>query len=425
MSGSESLNTIPQEHPIFDLFSPRGRDIFFPKQGILSQSAEAKSKKYNATIGVACEEDQSIMSLHCLQTQTQLNKAEVFPYASSYGLEQLRQAWKHMIQQKNPSLQSTFSTPVVTSALTHALSVSGYLFVGPEETIITPDLYWGNYRLIFQNTYQARLQTFETFKNGSFNITGLLECINQPTNRILLNFPNNPTGYTLQPHEVEGLIEGLHKKAEDGHKIVLLIDDAYFGLVYEENVYTQSLFARCSNLHENILAVKIDGATKEDYAWGLRVGFISFGTKNGSKELYDVLEDKAAGAVRATISSSSHHAQSMLLHAYTSADYTQQKYDKYQVLKNRYETVKKVVSQEKYKPYFSPLPFNSGYFMCVKIQGTIDSEAVRQHLLKKYDTGVIALKGIIRIAYSSIKNEDIETIFENIYKAHQDLEAKS
>ena len=48
-----------------------------------------------------------------------------------------------------------------------------------------------------------------------------------------------------------------------------------FGLVYENGIFKESLFSKLADLHENVLAVKVDGATKEDYAWGFRVGFIT------------------------------------------------------------------------------------------------------------------------------------------------------
>ena len=46
-----------------------------------------------------------------------------------------------------------------------------------------------------------------------------------------------------------------------------------------------------------------------------------------------------------------------------------------------------------------------------------DGDSVRQILLDKYDTGVIAIGNILRIAYSSLKTEVVAEIFENIYKA--------
>ena len=69
---------------------------------------------------------------------------------------------------------------------------------------------------------------------------------------------------------------------------------------------------------------------------------------------------------------------------------------------------------------FEALPFNSGYFMCIKLKD-LDAEKVRQLLLEKYSTGVIALNDTLRIAFSSIAKDQIQELFDNIYKACSDL----
>jgi len=85
---------------------------------------------------------------------------------------------------------------------------------------------------------------------------------------VLLNFPNNPSGYTPTIDEGEKITAVLKKAANAGNKIVVILDDSYFGLVFEDGVMTESLFSRLANCHENLLAIKVDGITKEEYAWG-------------------------------------------------------------------------------------------------------------------------------------------------------------
>jgi len=53
---------------------------------------------------------------------------------------------------------------------------------------------------------------------------------------LLLNFPNNPTGYTPTEEEQKALVEAIKEAAEAGKKVVVWVDDAYFGLVYEDGV---------------------------------------------------------------------------------------------------------------------------------------------------------------------------------------------
>ncbi len=142
---------------------------------------------------------------------------------------------------------------------------------------------------------------------------------------ILFNFPNNPTGYTPKTKEIEMIIEVIKNSADNGKKIAVLCDDAYFGLVYEKGVYSESIFSKLANIHKNVLAIKVDGVTKEDYAWGFRIGFITFGVKGGSEKLYSALADKAAGAVRRSISSACHLSQTIFLDAFKNPNYENEK----------------------------------------------------------------------------------------------------
>ena len=87
------------------------------------------------------------------------------------------------------------------------------------------------------------------------------------------------------------------------------------------------------------------------------------------------------------------------------------------MLKKRFEIVDKILKDHKeYKKYFEPLPFNSGYFLCIKLKNK-NAENIRQILLNKYDTGVIAINDLLRIAFSSTPTNKLEKLFENIYLA--------
>lgn len=409
---------------IYDLLSEKGKNIYFPSKGLVRQGLDAKGKKINASIGMAMEDDGSPLRLNSIDKKLNMPPEEVYPYASSYGKNEIRDIWQKTIREKNPSLKDhKISKPVVTNALTHGLSLCGYLFVDEGDKVIMPDLFWGNYKLIFDNGYGGQLDHFPLFHEQSFNIKGFEEKLNEPGEKkiVLLNFPNNPTGYTPTNDEVKEITSVVNAAAENGKKIVLITDDAYFGLVYEPGVYKESIFTPMANLHKNVLAVKVDGATKEDYAWGFRVGFITLSTKLMNEELAKALEDKIAGAVRGTVSNCSHLSQSLLYTAYKSDDYKADKKRKFELLKFRYTKVKEIL-EDKYtgSEYFDILPNNSGYFMCLKLKG-LDPEEVRQVLLKDYDTGIMAIGELIRIAYSSLPTNQIELLFENINKACADV----
>ncbi len=315
--------------PVLQLLSRRGKAIFYPAKGILAQGAAARGKEINATIGTAYEDDGKPMVLPSIARQIDIDTREVFPYAPSEGLKPLRDKWKELVRTKGPALGGVeISVPVVTCGVTNALSVIGYMFVDEGDAIILSDLYWENYDLVFSNAYGARFGLFSLFNNGAFDLASFVEAVNGgPAGKriVLLNFPNNPSGYTPTKAEGKQIVEVLHKAAVGGNRLVVVLDDSYFGLVYEKDVMSESLFAELSQVHPNLLAVKVDGLTKEEYAWGLRVGFVTYGVKGGNKELYKALEDKTSGVVRGNISNSSHLSQSLFLHALNSGSHDAEK----------------------------------------------------------------------------------------------------
>ena len=420
---AEELNQVIRQKsaPVYEMLSQKGKNIFFPKKGILGQTAEAKGTRINATIGTAVEDDGSPMRLESLAARINLDPSLAFPYAPSFGRPDLRAKWKSMLYEKNPSLGNTeVSLPVVTNALTHGMSMVGYLFTDPGDEVIVPDLFWGNYNLILSNAYDATLVKFNLFKNGQFDLEAFEARLNQGSTGkkiVLLNFPNNPAGYTPTQAEVDGIVGIIGRAAEKGNHIVCITDDAYFGLVYEEGIARESIFAPLANLHENVLAVKLDGATKEDYVWGFRVGFITYAIKGGDAALYSAMEAKTAGAIRGNISNASNLSQSLILAVYNDSDYSKQKEAKFALMQKRYEAVKEALKEEKYRKYFKALPYNSGYFMCVQLEGGLSAEVVRQVLINKYSIGTISLNNILRLAFSAVAAGDIKEMFEGIYSA--------
>ena len=409
--------------PVADMLSPVGRRIYFPYGGILGQGAEAKTCNINATIGMAFEEDGSPLVMDCFAGQTKLDR-KAFLYAGSFGLLPLREQWRDMQVKKNPSLKGkSFSLPVVTNALTHGLRIAAELFAGPGDQVVVPDLYWDNYSLLFEEACGAKIATFNMFRAGAFDVAAMKRALLAPGDKkiLVLNFPNNPTGYTATFEDAKRIVATVKAVAAKGKKIVVVLDDAYFGLVYEKGVHAESLFAEFSDLHRNVLAVKLDGATKEDYVWGLRVGFISFAWKGATDEQLQAMAAKAAGDVRSGVSNVTSIGQHLALKAFADPAYAKQKREKYAVLKKRYGIIRRLLKNHpEWRDLFEPMPFNSGYFMCVKPKG-VDAEAVRRQLIAKYSTGTIVLSGLIRLAFSTTPCAKLPTLFSNVAAAVGDV----
>jgi aspartate/methionine/tyrosine aminotransferase len=425
---AQQLNdTISKEQPrVYEMLSGLGKAIYMPKVGILSQSAEAKQKAklYNATIGIATEHGKPMHLGVIQETLSAYDPKDLYEYAPPAGKPELRTVWKDKMLQENPSLAGhTLSLPIVTHALTHGLSIVADLFAEEGDAVILPDKNWENYELTFGVRRGAELLEYPLYDSDMrFNAAGLRDALLSRKGRgkaiVLLNFPNNPTGYTPGIDEGREIVAAIKDAAEAGINVVAVTDDAYFGLFFENSLH-ESLFGQLCGLHERVLPIKIDGATKEEYVWGFRVGFITYG--GTSEACLSALEQKTTGIIRATISSGAHPSQTFVLNALKSPEFHVQKEQKFHIMKGRANRVKELLDSGKFGGDWTYYPFNSGYFMCLKLSGA-NAEAVRQRLLEAYGVGTIALgETDLRVAFSCIEESQLEDLFDRIHQAVTDI----
>ena len=439
---TEINNVLKEASPTFySVLSNLGKRLYMPK-GIIFQSNQSKkhAKSYNASIGIAKEnigfsegkgisvENLAPMTLNSIGKYfVGLEQNEIFNYAPQPGLPVLRDYWHEKIVNQNPCLKSKeqISRPVLTGGLTHAISLAAELFTDPGDDLYLADKFWENYSLIFNVKYQVNFVHYKLYKDdySGFNLESLEETLSKSKKDklvLLFNFPNNPTGYTATEEEMDGIKDILVRIAEKGKKIVVLCDDAYYGLFYDKNIYPGSIFSKLAGIHDNIVAVKIDGISKECYAWGFRVGFITFADNFQSVDGYGVMEEKAISGIRSSVSSCSSIAQAVLSHAIKDEDYSKEREEKYRILESRVAKVKQIVYREEYKSYWDVYPFNSGYFMCLRIKD-IPADTVRKHALFRYGLGTIAFDQDLRVAFSCISEENLETVFQIIANSIEDI----
>jgi aspartate/methionine/tyrosine aminotransferase len=410
---------------VLGMLSERGKRFFFPAKGILAQGAEAKqkAKTANATVGIATENG-APMHLACVNKYYQgLTPGEIYDYAPSYGKPELRTAWAKKQRAQTPRLADhPLSNPVVTNALTHGLGLVGDLFLDPGDQVLSSDLMWENYNLNWETRLEARFDYYPFFddKLTGYNLAGFTAALARHRGKKLvvsLNFPNNPSGYTPTRAESAAIAQALLAEAQAGTRLVVVVDDAYYGMFFDDACETESIFGRLAGAHENLLAVKIDGATKEEFVWGLRVGFITFGVKNGTAAAYKALEDKTAGLIRAYVSNISNPGQSVVLKAMNDPEFHRQQAEKVAVLRSRAAVVARECRKPEYADCWDVYPFNSGYFMCLRLKDA-DADAVRVRLLDDHGVGTIALgKRELRVAFSCLAEAQIPGVFASAAKA--------
>ena len=405
-------------------FSKLGENIILP-QDVLIQSKETAAipGAINATIGIATSNKKAMALPSINKVITEINNSEYLPYSPTPGLPKMRELWKEKILADNPSINKDFlSLPMVTTGITQGIDIAANLFSESGDALLLPNLFWQNYAQIYTIKLGNKIYKYNQFdENNEFSISNFKETlysIKEDKISLILNFPNNPTGYTPSDVELNSLVDVIstYAKENKNKQLIIVSDDAYFGLFFEKNHKTPTLSATYKLAeNENCLIVKLDGITKEFYSWGLRVGFITYYTKND--ELRKILLEKTQGYLRSTTSSPSNLSQQIAVRLLDNKQSLEEKEINDKIIEERYNELKQAISTEQLDQLVRVLPFNSGYFFTIKLPSNINAHEFRLKFLNEYKYGVYSMDDEhIRIAFSCL---DIELIPELINKFKQ------
>ncbi|MHA1821454.1 MAG: aminotransferase class I/II-fold pyridoxal phosphate-dependent enzyme [Promethearchaeota archaeon] len=493
---------ILKKTPLWTAFSSFGKEIFQPN-GVFYWSGRAKQEaEINGTIGTIwgteaelLENNNEINNKDSNNDGTQSNKklipfyipalkdftsedpVNIVPYAPILGLPSLRKYWQEWIITKAKSarnmptgskdLEGRLSLPAIVPGITFGINMAVRMFLSPSEILISPDKRWGNYDSIISRNLGVKIKSFTTFtdtspseKNGSafskkFNIDAMKEAIKEVAREqnkvvILINFPNNPTGYVPTKEEAEAIVKTLVDLAKEyGPKtpIVVICDDAYEGYVYNEIGITGSLFYELVNTEENIIPIKLDGSSKEMLLYGARIAALTLGLNDAwyspgdnkeKEQLLNEFNNKCEGIVRSTISNSNRYCQTLLIKMFQEGinKIVESRKSVLNILKDRYNLLNKLLMELQEKPelkdgqgnsLFDIDPNAGGFFLLININPKIDATKLNEHLLEKYKVGFIPIvkkeRGInsLRIAYCSVVKEKIPTLVERLGNALDDL----
>ena len=394
-------------------FSKLGENIILP-QDVLIQSKETAAipGAINATIGIATSNKKAMALPSINKVITEINNSEYLPYSPTPGLPKMRELWKEKILADNPSINKDFlSLPMVTTGITQGIDIAANLFSESGDALLLPNLFWQNYAQIYTIKLGNKIYKYNQFdENNEFSISNFKETlysINEDKISLILNFPNNPTGYTPSDVELNSLVDVIstYAKENKNKQLIIVSDDAYFGLFFEKNHKTPTLSATYKlTENENCLIVKLDGITKEFYSWGLRVGFITYYTKNN--ELRKILLEKTQGYLRSTTSSPSNLSQQIAVRLLDNKQSLEEKEINDKIIEERYNELKQAISTEQLDQLVRVLPFNSGYFFTIKLPSNINAHEFRLKFLNEYKYGVYSMDDEhIRIAFSCLDKE--------------------
>jgi aspartate/methionine/tyrosine aminotransferase len=429
MSTAEALNQVlEREAPaVAAALSPLGRRAFYPPD-IPFQAAQARGKRYNATIGQITDGAGRILALPTiaavLDRLSDADRNRALLYSPIEGLAELRERWQRWQTPASDSLPAAAlppaSVPIVTCGLAHALALTADVFGGPGRKVFIHAPFWGNYRQVYGVRTGAEVVAVPAFPERRFDPRAVARAIatlpdGEPA-MTLLNVPANPTGYSPTAEERRVLVDSLIAEAEK-RPLVVVCDDAYAGLVYEPDIPQTSLFWELAGRSGNLIPLLITGSTKELIFFGGRVGFLTLPWASDSP-ITGALESKIRGLIRAGIGSPPALSQMVLLQALRKDDIRQEIAVVVGVMAERYRVLRaELESSEHEHGAFRVLPFNSGVFALVELPEGVEADAVRRHLLDHEDVGLVSIgERYLRIAFCSLEAEAVPELVARLVR---------
>jgi aminotransferase len=122
------------------------------------------------------------------------------------------------------------------------------------------------------------LRVIEIERKNDFrpDIEKIKDSISEKTKAILINSPNNPTGYSLDPKELDEIVEIVKN-----NDLYLISDEVYENYLYDANKHTSP--ASLKDMFER--TITINAMSKLYSATGFRLGYVA-----ANKEIIDTME---------------------------------------------------------------------------------------------------------------------------------------
>ena len=202
-----------------------------------------------------------------------LDAGETF-YTQNFGLPALRETLAAYSSRLHKPTQA--SSIALTSSGVSALMLTAQLLLNPGDRFVIVTPLWPNLveipKILSAEVVTVSLQ-LNTKKNDpawELDLDELLAALTPDTKALLLNSPNNPTGWVISKEQQDTVLAHCRK-----HGIWLIADDVYERLVYDQTPGTPPCAPSFLNLAEpDERVVSINSFSKSWLMTGWRLGWI-------------------------------------------------------------------------------------------------------------------------------------------------------
>ena len=243
-----------------DFIAPHLRDI--PKSGIRDFFDIVAGRKDVISLGIGEPDFQT--PWHIREKAIASIERGATRYTSNLGTPELRQALAEYTLRSFGGDYDWKSEILVTVGVSEAFDIAMRAVLSPGDEVLYHEPCFVAYAPIIRMAHGVPVAV-DTFRKDDFRLTvaELEKKVTPRTRALLLNFPNNPTGATLDQADTEALADFAIR-----HDLLVISDEVYSELTYEGGRHSMAAIPR---LRDRLIL--LNGFSKAWSMTGFRLGY--------------------------------------------------------------------------------------------------------------------------------------------------------
>jgi len=201
-----------------------------------------------------------------------LNNGETF-YTHSFGIPPLREALAAYVRELHSSTTMsavTMANIAVTNSGMNALTLIFQALISPGDRVVAVTPLWPNLtqgpKILSADVHMVSLDFGA--QGWTLDVQKLLDALTSDTRFVLINSPNNPTGWTMTREHQQLVLEHCRR-----HGIWIVADDAYERLYFDDSVRAAPSFLDIATPEDRV--VSANTFSKSWMMTGWRLGWIT------------------------------------------------------------------------------------------------------------------------------------------------------
>ncbi|MEI7900774.1 MAG: aminotransferase class I/II-fold pyridoxal phosphate-dependent enzyme [bacterium] len=244
-----------------DFIAPHVRGL--PKSGIRDFFDIVAGRKDVISLGIGEPDFQT--PWHIREKAIESIERGVTRYTSNLGTPELRKALAEYMRHSFQAEYDWKAEILVTVGVSEAFDIALRAILSPGDEVLYHEPCFVSYAPLIRLAHGVPVAV-ETFRKDEFRLTvaELEKKVTPKTRALLLSFPNNPTGATLDQQDVEALADFAVR-----HDLLVISDEVYSELTYEGG---RATFAAVPRLRDRLIF--LNGFSKAWSMTGFRLGYI-------------------------------------------------------------------------------------------------------------------------------------------------------